>query len=217
VAFASTDNLTCDAATDCVRSDKRPDLTVIYVRDTASGVTTRVSRTISGGAPAGHSYLPTISGDGRYVAFTSDASNLVRGDRNRLADVFVHDTLTGRTELVSRRPDGRPGNGASRQASISGDGSMVAFQSLAADLTCIRNCDARERDVNLLWDVFLFNRRTGATLRASAGGSGEWMAPSRSPSLDHHAGVLVFSSKQPTDDSDVMNDDDLYIQILDTR
>jgi hypothetical protein len=40
---------------------------------------------------------------------------------------------------------------------------------------------------------------------------------SRSPSLDHHAGVLVFSSKQPTDESDVMNDDDLYIQILATR
>lgn len=215
VAFASTANLACDSMATCRRSPaERRNRTMIFVRDTTERFTTRIDRAPDGGEPNGHSYKPAISADGRYVAFTSEASNLVRGDSNGTADVFVHDRLTGTTELVSRRQDGSAGNGASRHAVLSGDGAMVAFQSLASDLTCRKRCEPHERDINLLWDVFLLDRRSGAMRRASAGPDGEWMAASRSPSLDHAGGVLVFSSRHPVDDADLMNDDDLYIQML---
>jgi len=79
---------------------------------------------------------------------------------------------------------------------------------------CSKRCEPHERDINLLWDVFLFDRPSVAMRRASAGPDGEWMAASRSPSLDHAGGVLVFSSRHPIDEKDVMNDDDLYIQML---
>jgi Tol biopolymer transport system component len=210
VAYATTRELPCDSPPGCTRSATPRGATTIHVHDTVQRVTMPV-RGMNSQPPNGASYRPAISADGRYVAFTSEASNLVPGDRNGAPDVFLHDRLTGRTDLVSRRVDGRSGNGASRNPSVSADGSIVAFQSLASDLVCHRRCGPGERDTNLLWDVFLFDRRTGTMRRASTGTSGEWMAASRSPSLDHAGSVLAFSSRHPIDDSDMMNDDDLYI------
>jgi Tol biopolymer transport system component len=209
IAFMSIDDLTC-APGSCPRATSRNRRADIYVRDTVAGRTSRVTQSASGGEPNGPSSWPSISADGRYVAFTSEASNLVRGDRNGEADVFVHDTFTGRTELISRSPAGHPGNAASRFAVISGDGHTVSFQSLASDLICRKRCSPADRDVNLVWDVFLFDRRLGTMMRVSNGAT-EWMARSRRPSLDHSGRVLVFSSRQPIDAADVMNDDDLYV------
>jgi Tol biopolymer transport system component len=213
VAFASTRELTRNGPAARQNHGRERKWVTIYVRDTTEGVTTAIVRSTHGREPNGPSYRPAISADGRYVAFTSEASNLVSADQNGAADVFVHDRLTETTELVSRRPTGRSGNGASRNPFLSGDGSMVAFQSLASDLICHRRCGPDQRDINLLWDIFLFDRRTGAMMRASAGPEGEWMTASRSPALDHTGRVLVFSSRHPVDDEDVRNDDDLYIQV----
>jgi Tol biopolymer transport system component len=218
VAFTSRVDLTCDTGRDCNRQtggDKA--FANIYVRDTMVGVTTRVSQSLNGSEPNGPSSWPAISADGRYVAFTSEASNLVKGDRNGQPDIFVRDRLTGTNELISRRPDARPGNDASWFPAISGDGSLVAFQSLASDLICARRCTEHDRDINLLWDVFVFDRRTGAMTRASADDTGEWMASSRRPSLDHTGRVLAFSSRHPMHEHDVGHDDDLYIRIRGDR
>lgn len=79
---------------------------------------------------------PAISGDGRYVAFASTASNLINADRNKSQDVFVRDLLLDRTILISSklgRPN-TPADGASSGPSLSGDGSVVAFSTLAADI-----------------------------------------------------------------------------------
>ena len=94
----------------------------------------------AGGDSDGPSYHPAISGDGRYVAFVSEASNLTRDSSSRAAQIFVHDLVTGITELVSRTPNGRPANGASLRPALSHDGSRVAFQSLACNLICEGKC-----------------------------------------------------------------------------
>jgi Tol biopolymer transport system component len=213
VAFMSTADLICAAAS-CSRTSRDPKRVAdIYVRDTIANTTVRVSGSVTGTNANGPSSWPALSGDGRYVVFTSEASNLVRGDRNGQADIFLHDIGANTTELISRRPDGRSASGASRNPAISDDGSTVAFQSLASDLTCAKRCHDADRDINLVWDVFLFYRRSGAMLRASSDGTEEWMEPSRRPSLNTDGRVLIFSSHHPTGSDDAGGDDDLYVLV----
>jgi Tol biopolymer transport system component len=79
----------------------------------AGGVTERVSINAAGEPANADSYEPSLSGDGRFVVFSSSATNLVNGDRNGSGDVFVHDRATGDTRLVSRSSTGTQGNGGS--------------------------------------------------------------------------------------------------------
>ncbi len=95
----------------------------------------------------GPSFTPSISEDGRYVAFASDAANLVPGDTNGLTDIFVHDRQTGITRLVSRNRDGTQANGPSRLPALSRNGQYCAFVSDATNLV--------PNDTNGLPDVFL--------------------------------------------------------------
>ncbi|MDT7943806.1 MAG: hypothetical protein RQ985_04565, partial [Dehalococcoidia bacterium] len=106
----------------------------VFVHDRLTGQTTRVS--VASDGTQGHSASdhPSISADGRYVAFESFASNLVPGDTNGKRDVFVHDRLTGQTARVSVASDGTQGNGDSIYPSISADGRYVAFVSGASNL-----------------------------------------------------------------------------------
>ncbi len=125
----------------------------LFVRDRQTGATTRVSVTSGGGESNGDSFFPTISADGNLVAFGSVASNLVAGDTNGVADVFVHDRQTGTTSRVSVDSGGTQGNGHSPQGdggfeppAIAGDGSVVAFASSASNFVA--------GDTNGTWDVF---------------------------------------------------------------
>ena len=75
---------------------------------------------------------------------------------------IVRDMETGTTELISRAPAGRPGDAASRDGqSYPGDGSVIAYQSLASNLLCDDKCGPSESDINLLWDVYVYDRPTG--------------------------------------------------------
>jgi len=138
----------------------------VLVRDVAAGVTSRVS-VDSGNNPGNDdSGAPGISADGRFVAFWSDATNLVAGDTNGLKDVFVHDRLTGQTTRVSVATDGAQGDGASggtavpdNTLDISDDGRFVVFQSEASNLV--------PGDTNGLSDIFRHDRQTGLTARLS--------------------------------------------------
>jgi len=105
---------------------------------------------------------PAISGDGRYVAFTSDATNLVAGDTNLARDVFVRDLRTGITTRVSQGKGTLQANGPSYSAAISGDGRYVAFTSDATNVV--------DFDTNLATDVFVRDRQTGITTKDSLGG-----------------------------------------------
>ncbi|MBI3843533.1 MAG: hypothetical protein HY292_02730 [Planctomycetes bacterium] len=100
-----------------------------------------------------------ISADGRFIAFTSPASNLVSGDQNGLYDVFVRDRATGAIERVSTTSDGTEGNSSSIEAAVSADGRFVAFESLATNLV--------HADTNGQRDVFVRDRVAGTTERVS--------------------------------------------------
>jgi uncharacterized repeat protein (TIGR01451 family) len=142
----------------------------VFVRDRLTGTTERVSVSNTGAqGNAGSGLLngmggPSISADGRYVAFDSQASNLVKGDTNNAIDVFVRDRLTGTTERVSVSSAGVEGNGDSTHPSISADGSRVAFDSFADTLV--------QPDTNFSQDVFVHDRATGSTVRVSDGPGG---------------------------------------------
>ena len=130
-----------------------------FVSDRLTHQTTRVSVSSTGGQANGASVALAISGDGRYVAFVSTASNLVSGDTNGLADVFVHDRQSGQTTRVSVSSTGTQANGLSLTAAISADGRYVAFSSSASNLVT--------GDTNSKADVFLHDRTTAQTTRVS--------------------------------------------------
>jgi hypothetical protein len=110
----------------------------VFVHDRATNATTRVSVSsggFQGNDTSGGCCQPvSISGDGRYLAYHSLASNLVAGDTNGFIDSFVHDRLTGRTAIVSLSESGAQGNGFSASPSISANGRFVAFDSNASNL-----------------------------------------------------------------------------------
>jgi Ca2+-binding RTX toxin-like protein len=108
----------------------------IFVRDTLTNTTTRVSVDSAGTQGNGTNVFgpPSISADGRFVAFSSRAFKLVPGDTNNTFDIFVRDTLTNTTTRVSFDSAGNQANNGSSRPSISADGRFVAFQSSASNL-----------------------------------------------------------------------------------
>ncbi len=141
----------------------------VFLHDQASGETKRVSVSSSGRQANGPSFAPTISANGRFVAFQSLASNLVARDTNRISDVFVRDLATGKTTRVSLNSRGaqatcKAGACESTEPALSATGRYVAFQSSATNLV--------PRDTNKLGDVFLRDRRTGKTTRVSVNSHG---------------------------------------------
>ncbi len=141
----------------------------VFVRDMQTGVNERVSVASDGTQSNGLSAEPSISADGRYVAFGSRATNLVSGNTNTATcatetnDIYVHDRQTGTTELVSVGIGGTQ-DGCSWGASISADGRYVAFTSSATTLVPV--------DGNSAWDVFVRDRTTGQTERVSVSSDG---------------------------------------------
>jgi Tol biopolymer transport system component len=132
----------------------------IFVRDRLLGRTGRVSVPNGRGGQANlGSFDPSISADGRFVAFDSPASNLVAGDTNKVGDVFVRDRSKARTGRVSISNSRAQGNLESGGPAISGDGRFVAFSSHATDLV--------RGDTNRAADVFLYERARAATTRVS--------------------------------------------------
>lgn len=215
VAFVSKADLTCGEASTCVTkpSDKKG-VADIYLRDTHTNTTRRVTSSYAGGDPDGPSYHPAISGDGHYVAFVSEASNLTRDSTSRTAQIFAHDLVTGITELLSRTPSGRSANGPSLRPALSHDGATVAFQSLASDLVCEGKCLGDQPDINLVWDVFVYDRFARRTARVSTDIGEEWMENSRAPSLDDAGQVLAFGSRHPINGRDEARDEDLCVYRL---
>ena len=109
----------------------------VYVRELGSAGPVRVSVSSAGVQANGPSFYPALSGNGRFVAFASAASNLVENDTNGATDVFVHDRETGETTRVSVSSAGAQGDADSSPAwppSLSADGSRIAFLSNAENL-----------------------------------------------------------------------------------
>jgi hypothetical protein len=134
----------------------------VFVRDRLASTTERVSLNSTGGdgnGGSGELDRIEITPDGRYVGFTSSASNLVAGDTNARGDVFVRDRVSGITHVASVDANGQVGDGDSWDCRISNDGRYVAFISTSTNLV--------PGDTNGAWDAFLRDFASGATERLS--------------------------------------------------
>lgn len=175
------------SATNLVSGDTngQPD---IFVRDRQTNTTTRVS-VVTGGAQAtgGVSDEPAISDDGRYVAFQSDATNLVTGDTNAKTDVFRHDRQTNTTIRISVSSSGAQSNNVSTDPALNGDGSRVVWESIATNLVA--------GDTNAKEDVFVRLVATNQTIRVSVSTAGtQTTSASNDASLSTSGTTVAFYS-----------------------
>lgn len=164
----------------------------VFVRDRGVGSTVRVSERADGKPGNGPSITPSISRNGWYVAFASDATNLAGTPVSGGRDILVRDLLTGAIEVASLKQDGDPAGGGSASPAISADGRYVAFQSFAADIV--------PGDTNDNFDVFVRDRVLGETSIvsvSSAGGIAEGGA-SFAPAISADGHTVVFASDATT-------------------
>jgi Tol biopolymer transport system component len=176
-----------DAGSDNLVSGDTNNATDIFLRDTQTGITTRLSADSSGTQGNEDSWSPSISADGRYVAFCSSASNLVNGDTNGKWDIFVRDTQTGTTKRLSLDSSGVQGNDGSYHPSISADGRYVAFYSYASNLV--------SGDTNGKRDVFVVPASALFTLTVSKTGAGSGTVTSNPTGID--CGATCSASFDP--------------------
>ena len=165
----------------------------VYRHDRITGTTALVSYAKAGGPSVGVNVQPTVSADGRYVAFGSFASDIVDGDTNGVQDVFVRDMQTGTTALVSATATGVIGNAGSGLSGLSGaheisdDGRYVAFISTATNLVA--------GPFNAFSQIYVKDMTTGAVVRASVDSSGlPGNNLSNSPSISGNGLFVAFRS-----------------------
>ena len=160
----------------------------IFVKDTTTNSRiTRVSTAADGFQGGNSSENPAISANGRYVVFQSEASNLVSGDTNGAADIFVKDTTTNSITRVSTAADGSQGNSESYVPDISADGRYVVFESNAFNLV--------SGDTNGLRDVFIKDTNTNSITRVSTAANGsQGNGGSENPAISADGRYVVFRS-----------------------
>jgi len=170
----------------------------IFVRDTVAGTTELISMTPDGAPGNDYSVHPTISDDGRYVAFHSQATDLVPDDNNNAIDVFVHDREKSVTALASVSSDGVQGNNISIEPQISGNGQFVAFVSAANNLI--------SGDANGNRDIFVRDLKENSTEAVSKNAEGALGThKSVKPSISSDGRFVTFESPSenlvPIDDN----------------
>jgi hypothetical protein len=158
--------------------------TDVFVRAVDTGTTTLVSVSSSGVQGNGPSLFPSVSADGRFVAFQSSATNLVAEGGTGQFDIYVRDLANNTTERICASIHG---NGSNITPAISGDGSMVAFASNATNLV--------PNDTNNDSDVFVCNRSTGAIEVVSVNDMGVLgNGDSILPAINFDGSVVAFKS-----------------------
>ena len=174
----------------------------IYVRDLVAGTTELVSKNGNGDIGDNESIEAAISQDGRFVAFSSAATNLVTPDSNGRYDVFVFDRTNDTIERVSQDNSGAIGNGSSFVPAISNDGRFVTFESNADNLVT--------GDTNTAQDIFLFDRNLSQIVRMSVNPNGTQAdAGNQSSAISGDGGTVVFQTDSNilfTGDSDSGSD-----------
>ena len=158
----------------------------VYVHDRQTGQTTLISRATDT-TPAGFSNSPSISADGRYVAFESMAANLVDDDTNGTTDIFVYDRVMEHMTLVTRHSDGTQANSWSIHPAISGNGQLVTFASTADNLV--------DGEAICCMQVYLHNLQTGETRLVSRNAKDKpGYDDSTYPALSADGRYVVFES-----------------------
>ena len=174
------------SATNLVKGDTNGK-TDLFLRDVVAGTTTRIVLDAKGGEPDGDSRLASITPDGRFVLFKSDATDLVSGDKNGVTDVFVLDRKSGLVERVSVDSKGNEGDAISNFGAISDDGQLVVFSSRADNLV--------GSDSNSTQDVFLrdlANQTTSCVSVTPSGGTGNGF--STGPVITADGSKIAFTS-----------------------
>ena len=160
---------------------------LLWVPTVEAAVAERVSVSGSGTQGGAESGAPSVSADGRYVAYVSVAANLVTGDTNGRYDVFVYDRQADTVRRVSVATGGAQADGDSRSPAISADGKCVAFLSRATNLVT--------GDTNGKWDVFVHTLATGSTTRVSVtSGGAQADGDSTRVALSADGSVVCFTS-----------------------
>ena len=163
------------------------DASGIFLYDRTAKAIERIALDSDGNAGIGAATQPDISADGRYVAFKSEASNLVADDTNQQDDVFVRDLINKTTERISLGIDEQQSNGRSDSPALSADGRYVAFVSSASNLVA--------GDTNNKSDVFVYDRQTKETERVSVSSEGaEGDGFSNAPSISADGRYVSYSS-----------------------
>jgi hypothetical protein len=182
VAFSS-------AASNLVSGDTNG-LRDIFLRNIGTGATTRVSVSTGGNEANAASWFSKVSYDGRYVVFSSTASNLVSSDSNDYYDVFLRDTVNGTTELISQATAGTQGNqwsGGDSGLDISRDGRFVVFSAAASNLVA--------GDTGNRMDVFVRDRKLNTTTMLSVSASGtQGNGDSQFPAISCEGTHITFNS-----------------------
>lgn len=187
-------------ATNLVSGDTN-NLGDIFVRDRQTGQTRRVSVDSMGFEANGGSNAADISDDGRYVAFSSGATNLVAGDTNGKRDIFVYDLQTGSTTRVSINTSGEQADGGGSSPSISGDGRYVVFLSDSGNLDPRAN-DYRGKDL-----VYLYDHQIGQTTLASVASDGSILTVGLfdQPTISRNGRLAAFPFYDKGDNNGIMN------------
>lgn len=162
----------------------------IYLRDNWTGDLDRISIPLGASDANGPSYLPRISADGRSIVFHSSAANLVPGISNNLFDVFFKDLESGELYRISTGINGKQGDQASQNASVSGDGRWVVFESEATNLLA--------GDTNSFGDIFLYDaqeRRIVRRINTTDDGVQAQGGHSRFPRISADGQHIVFESR----------------------
>jgi len=180
----------------------------VFVRDMLAGVTSRISTKLNGNQATDDSGVPSLSHDGRFVAFESDSPGLVTGDLNDWTDVFVRDRVTNTTARVSVTSTGAEADTGGESPSISGAGNIVAFRSSEALVPS---------DTNNLDDIYIRNLTTSSTTLVSVNTNGALSnAASGSPVVSADGRFVAFTSWATTLDGivDTNQSPDVFVRDL---
>lgn len=176
----------------------------IFVYDIQGQSTLRVSLSTGKTQANSTSQNAMISGDGLFVVFESDASNLVGSDNNTASDIFLHNLSSSTTTRVSVKSNGNQATGESRNSKISENGQFIVFQSDAFDLI--------NSDTNSVADIFLHDTNTSATIRVSiSSAAAELAVESTNPNISPDASIIAFESASNTA---VINDTNEVVDIF---
>jgi Tol biopolymer transport system component len=176
--------------------------------DTVTNTRTLVSVGVGGTDADGGSGEPAMSADGRYVAFSSDATNLVTDDGNDATDIFVRDLVINKTERISLAAGGVEVSDNSSTPTISDDGRYVAFISDSDDLSSLDN--------NLSSDAYVSDRSTKTVKLASIAGGVQPDFGISEAALSGDGKHLVFTSDSDFLAGDENNSDDVFLKNLST-
>lgn len=179
----------------------------IFLRDLRKGTTRRVNLSSSGQQADGDASDPSISGNGRLVAFQSEVTNLTPPDPNGTWDIFIRDRAAGTTRLITTAPNGDPADAVSFWPELTPDGRYVVFASEATNLV--------PGDTNGTDDTFLHDRVGGVTIRISVAGDGtqgDGAASAGYPNAD--ASVIAFRSEATNlVPNDTNNTQDVFVRL----